>query len=500
MSDKQSTRWAGAVLVSGLGLSLACQSGNTICGDDVSRPDWWGYASHCPGAAADYQQVFDPARVRRLDLKIEADVFAQAQSDLDTIVSSAGTDDLDAITDPMWMSATLEYQGQTWSPIAVRWKGHASLVGAWNNHIGKLAIRINFDHFGDDDPATKGQRFFGFDGLTLGNGYKDDSLIRDKTAGDILRASGVPAARGSFAQVFIDIGNGPFYMGVYTMIEKVEDRMLDTQLGSDSGNLYKPWGDAARWPAIAAASVPLVSTSQADIEGHFEKQTNKSSDWADVVAAINALHSDRSDAAAWRSRLEAAFNVPSFLKWLAVNQTMVNWDAYGCMPHNYYVYANPLDQKRFFWLPWDLNEALAARKHDGCVPSSPMLDEIVSGSTSVAKEWPLIKYTLGDPVYRESYRGTLRAVLDSGFSAGTLTAQMQADHDLVAPYVDGTLATEQGAVKDGLFTGWYTYQTATLAEFKTSLARTGDGASTSDGLLVHAEKRRQAVEAALGGM
>ena len=175
-------------------------------------------------------------------------------------------------------------------------------------------------------------------------------------------------------------------------------------------------------------------------------------------------------------------------------------NAYGCMPHNYYVYANPLDQNRFFWLPWDLNEALASRRHDGCVPNSPMLDEIVSGAASVAKEWPLIKYILGDPIYRESYRGYLRAVLDSGFAASTLTAQMQADHDLVAPYVDGSLASEQGAVKDGLFTGWYTYQTSTLAEFKTSLTRTGDGASSSDGLLVHAEKRRQAVEAALAGL
>jgi spore coat protein H len=497
MSDRQEARWTTALLVSGLGVCLACQSGNTVCGDEVSRPDGWTYASHCPGAAPDYQQVFDASRVRRLDFKIEADDFAKAQSDLDTIVSTAGTDDLDAIADPMWMPATLTYEGQTWTHIAVRWKGHASLVGAWNNHIGKLAIRINFDHFEDDNPAIKNQRFFGFDGLTLGNGYKDDSLIRDRTAGDILRASGVPAARSSFAQVFIDIGNGPFNMGLYTIIEKIEDRMLGTQLGSDSGNLYKPWGDAARWPSVATESVPLQATSQADIESHFEKQTNKSTSWADVLAAINALHSDRSDAAIWRSRLESVFNVPSFLKWLAVNQTMMNWDAYGCMPHNYYVYANPLDQNRFFWLPWDLNEALAARKHDGCVPSSVMLDEIVSGSTSVAKEWPLIEYILGDPVYREAYRDTLRAVLNSGFFAATLTAQTQADHDLIAPYVDGTLATEQGAVKDGLFTGWYTYQTATLAEFKTSLTRKGDGSSTSDGLLVHAEKRRQAVEAAL---
>jgi hypothetical protein len=156
-----------------------------------------------------------------------------------------------------------------------------------------------------------------------------------------------------------------------------------------------------------------------------------------------------------------------------------------------------LDHGRFLWLPWDLNEALAARKHDGCVPTSVMLDEIASGSTSVSKEWPLIKYILGDATYRQDYKACLQAVLDGAFATATLKAQMQADHDLIAPYLDGTLATENGAVKNSLFAGWYTYQNATIADFKTSLTRIGDGVSVADGLQIHVDKRRAAVEAAL---
>jgi spore coat protein H len=478
-----------------LALWGACVSAKDVCHDGVERPDFWTYASHCPGAPAGYQELYDATRVRRLDFKIDRAVFSQGQSDLDDMVGSAGTDDLDAIRHPMWMAATLTYDARTWTQVAVRWKGHASLVGDWNNHIGKLSLRVKLDHFGKAYPEIAHQRFFGFAGFTLTDGYKDDSLIRDKTAADIFRAAGVPAPCGSFAQVYLDVGDGPFYMGMYTMIEKIEDRMLAAQVGDDRGNLYKPWGDAARWPAIAATAVPLSTTSEADIESHFEKVTNASTDWSDIVAAIDALHADRSDSAAWRALLEARFNVRSFLAWLAINQTMVNWDAYGCMPHNYYVYANPLDQGRFLWLPWDLNEALAVRKHDGCVPTSVMLDEIVSGSTAVAKAWPLIKYILGDATYRASYKLYLRAVLDGAFAS--VKAQMQADHDLIAPYVDGTIAAENGAVKDGPFTGWYTYQNTTPSEFKTSLDRTGDGASIADGLIVHVDKRRQAVEAAL---
>jgi spore coat protein H len=479
--------------------TIACSADQTssLCNDGVARPSWWTYESHCPLPAANYDEVFDATRVRRLDFKIDASVFAQGQADLDTIVSNAGTDDLDGIAQPMWMEATLSYDSRTWTEVGLRWKGHASLAGAWSNHIGKLSMRVGMDEFEDAHPELADQRFFGFKGFTLGNAYKDDSFIRDKTAADIFRAAGVPAPRGSFAQVYIDIGNGPFYLGLYTIIEKVEDHMLASQLGTDWGNLYKPWGDAARWPAIADTAIPLSTTSVADVEAHFEKQTNKSTRWTDVIAAVNVLHSDRTDASDWRTRFEAVFDVPAFLKWLAANQTMLNWDSYGCMTHNYYVYANPKNGGRFMWLPWDLNESLIARQHDGCVPGSVMMDEIVSGATSVTKDWPLIKYILGDGSYRQIYKADLQAVLDSAFVEATVKAQMQADHDLVAPYLDGTVASENSAVKNGLFTGWYTYQNATAADFKTSLTRVGDGASTFDGLQVLVAKRRAAVATAL---
>jgi hypothetical protein len=467
----------------------------SVCGDEVDRPAWWDFASHCPQAQPDYTELFDASRVRRLNFAIARSTFKAAQADLDNLVANAGTDDLDAMANPMWMEAMMTYGGQEWTGVSVRFKGHASLAGAWSNHIGKLSMAVRLDRSNNDELA--GQRFFGFSEFTLSAGYKDDSLIRDKVAADVLRAAGVPAPQGSFVQVTIDIGDGPFTMGMYTMIEKVEDQMLTTQVGSSSGNLYKPWGDAARWPPIADTAIPLVNTSQADVENHFEKANNTSGDWSDILAAINVLHSDRSDAAAWRAKLEAVFDVPAFLKWLAANQVMDNWDAYGCMPHNYYVYADPAKGGRFLWLPWDLNEALAARKHDGCVPGSVMLDEIVSGAPSVAKSWPLIAYVLADPTYRTSYKSALRAVLDGPFAAEALKAKMRTYHALIAPYIDGTQASESGAVKDGLFTGWYSYQNTTAATFATSLTRVGDGSSVADGLETHVDNRRAAVETAL---
>ena len=36
-------------------------------------------------------------------------------------------------------------------------------------------------------------------------------------------------------------------MGLYTMIEDPSDDMLEAQFGDDSGNLYKPDGEGAKW-------------------------------------------------------------------------------------------------------------------------------------------------------------------------------------------------------------------------------------------------------------
>jgi spore coat protein H len=460
-----------------------------LCTNDpatLTRPSWWTTETHCPGTSAGYDEVFSGGVVRRLDFAIPAADFASAESNLKDIVNSA-KGDLDGIENPMWMPATLTYNSKTWTQVGVRWKGHASLKGAYLNGVRKLSMKVKFDAFEDSHPELLNQRFYGFSGFGLANGYKDPSLIRDKTAADIFRAAGVPAPRESFAAVYVDIGKGPFYMGLYTIIEEPENRMLSDQIGDDSGNLYKPWGDAARWRSLS-------EIGESEIETYFEKANNETTtDWSDVVAAIKALHADRTDAATWRANLERVFDVQSFLKVIAVNQTIVNWDSYGCMHHNYLVYANPLNDKRLTWLPWDLNESMEMTKTVGCVPpDSIMLDEIVSGTdSSLDTDWPLIKFILGDEKYRADYKTHLKTVLDTAFTADKLVAQMRADHDLVAAYVTGPTATESGLTADGPFSETGTYRNTMPANFQASLT-TGTNA-----LEPHVASRRAAVQAVL---
>ena len=192
--------------------------------------------------------------------------------------------------------------------------------------------------------------------LTFSSNLGDDTQLREVLASEILRDRGVPAARAAFYRVYVDAGEGSEYWGLYTMVEDPADgAMLEAQFGSNEGNLYKPEGPGANWTAF-------------DPEG-FDKKTNeRAADFSDVERAIRALHAPRDTPQAWRAALEAQFDVDQFLRWLAVNTVIENWDAYGVMAHNYYLYGDPARRGQLRWIPAGLRVRMRVQEH---APQAP---------------------------------------------------------------------------------------------------------------------------------
>jgi len=489
-----SRRAALAAVVAPLALAFGgCERDDSVsCGGDppeITRPDSWTRATHCRGVAPDYEEVFAEDVLHVLRITVAPADYQAMMDDMDEKFSGASgaSPDLDELPDPVWVPVTVGYGGGVWTQVGMRWKGHSSLKAAWNGGVRKLSFLLEFDHYEDLYPDLADQRFFGFEKLSFSNAYNDPSVIREKVAAEVFRAAGVPVARVAFAPVYLDHGGGPIYMGVYSLIEDPSDEMLEAQFGrhdNGNGNLYKPWGDAARWTSPDDADGGPAGWRE-DIEDHFEKCTNTDvPDWSDIEEAIERLHADRNVPALWRAGLEAVFDTRSFIRTLAVNQVIMNWDSYGCMHHNYHVYSNPHDHGRFVWFPWDLNEAMLYREQAGCPePGSVMLDEIVSADdgTDIDSDWPLIRFVLSDPVYRGAYAQELRAALDGPFAVDTVVAMLERYHELVAPYVVGPVEIET-----------YPYTNTTADAFERSLEE-GDGA-----LVPHVNARHDAVEAALG--
>ena len=383
--------------------------------------DDWTDATHGGDATADYDVVFPSNQVNRIDLVISSGDWSTMQSDLSDIINgSGGGGPGGGFSDetPVYVPCEFYFNGKQWYHVGVRYKGNSSLYGPYNSGIGKLPLRFDFDEFEDTYPEIWDQTFYGFRELSMSNNYKDASFMRQKTADAILRDFGVPTTRSAYYRVYIDHGDGPVYFGLYTMVEVVFDTFLDNYFGSSTGNCYKPDGDAASWEEGS------FNTSE------LEKKTNETAgDWSDLQAFYNALHDGTrtTNPTQWRAGLDAVFDTNGFLKWLAANTTFQNWDVYGRMTHNYYLYHDPADDL-IKWIPWDHNESFADQ-------GMGALDFEMTG---IGTQWPLISYLLDDATYKAAYDQHIQDFIDGVYAESAMSNRFNTDYNLVYDYAIGS--------------------------------------------------------------
>ncbi len=430
--ELMSTRKPGyAGLLAPLLLALllgACSNETSVSPTDENSdeetlvtPDWTE-TTHGKGVDPDYAEVFDDDEVKRFDIEISAANWQAMLDDMSVKYGSFGTGGGgpgESAENPIWVPASVFYNGIQWYKVGVRFKGNSSLRTSWSRGIMKLPLKLDFDEFEDSYPQIDDQRFHGFKKLSLSNGYDDNSLIREKVSADIFRAAGLRAAHTAFYRIYIDHGEGPIYFGLYTVVEVVDDTVIEDQFDDDNGNLYKPEGSGATF------------TQGTFAEQWFTKASNEDEgDWSDILSLFSNLHTETrgSDPALWRSELESVLDVDVFLRWLAVNTVIQNWDTYGKMTHNFYMY-NDSQTGLLNWIPWDNNEALKEGKMGGAV--SLDFDEVNDG-------WPLIRYLYDDDVYRARFTQLVRETIDGAFSPSRMTPIYQAAGALIEPYVVGT--------------------------------------------------------------
>lgn len=389
---------------------------------DFAIPDWT-YASH-GNVQPDYEIVFPQTKVNTLEITLTAANWTSIQTNMNSLYGFAfgvgGTQQGAAFPeeDPDYVGVSLKFNEKEWYKVGFRLKGNSTLRNSWRSGIYKLPFRLHFDKFEDDYPQINNQRFFGFKELSLSPGTNDNSLIREKAGSDIFRMAGIPCAQTNFYKVYINFGEGLKYCGVYTLAEVVDDTMIDNQFGEDKGNIYKP-----------------VSTFQNFVASQFEKKNNETkNDFTDVQSTITAINSNlrTSDPGQWRTNLEQNFDADHFIKWLAINTTMLNWDTYGRMAHNYYLYNKP--NKGLTWIPWDNNEAMMNR---GNIPAPISL-------SGVASTWPLIRNLMDDVVYQAQYKVYVREFRDEVFTPEKMNELFDRYHNLISPYVIGPKEVEQG--------------------------------------------------------
>ncbi|MDC7243601.1 MAG: CotH kinase family protein, partial [Sphaerochaetaceae bacterium] len=324
--------------------------------------------------------------------------------------------DFTSIEDPFFVPCEVFYSEdgsddnlKEWYKVGIRFKGNSSLYHADSD---KLPFKLDFDEFEDTYEDIDNQRFYGFKQLNLKNNYDDESEMHEVVATQLFRDFGLTVAHASFYELYINVDGGDedddIYYGLYTLVEEVDDTVIKTQYDNDDGNLYKPEDDAATF------------ASGTYDEDEYGLKTDSDESYEDILELYNAINDE--DLVSDKTDLEAIFDVDIFLKWLAANTVMQNWDTYGVMPHNYFLYNNP--DNTFEWIPWDSNEALTY--------SSRCLDLDME---EVEDEWPLIRYILDDVTYTETYKSYVNDFAKDYFNEDYLNDIYDDYKDLIEDYV-----------------------------------------------------------------
>ncbi|MBY0232195.1 MAG: CotH kinase family protein [Gemmataceae bacterium] len=312
-----------------------------------------------------------------------------------------------------YVKARLEIGGKAFDEVGVRFKGNSTY--AVTSAILKRPFKIELDRH------VKGQHFLGVRKLSLNIHAMDPGACREALAYAVYREAGVPAPRTAFGFVTLTIPgkHDREVLGVYTLIENIDKPFLKERFGTGKGMLLKPenvgpldhLGD--KWESYEKRYRPRT--------GEPKPREQKR------LMEFTKLVQDK-DEKRFRAEIGKHLHLDEFLRYLAATSLMSSLDSFMGLPHNYYLYLDPLTD-RFMVMPWDLDHSFGSLTMF-CTAQQLM-------DLSVRQPWlgrnPLVERLLKDPVHYAAYLGHIRTLLATGFTAARIKRDAASIVSFLAP-------------------------------------------------------------------
>ncbi len=241
-----------------------------------------------------------------------------------------------------YVLVSMNIDGVAFDSVGIRRKGGISIID-----FEKPPFKIDMDQY------VEGQKYDGLERFNLQNHFSDPLMQRDNVAYDLYRRAGVVSPRAAFVELFYK--DEPF--GMYTVINQIDRDFLKDNFASDEGTLVK------------------------GIFGDVELKYGDLSDYSNYINNANG------------SNFEDYVYLDTYLKMLAIDVLIEDWDSYSYDRHNFYLYYEPKSQLMNFisWdhnLAFDVNNAFENRLF-------PMADVNI----------------LADPMIKEEYEKTMCRLL-----------------------------------------------------------------------------------------
>ncbi|HMO64214.1 MAG TPA: CotH kinase family protein, partial [Verrucomicrobiota bacterium] len=265
-------------------------------------------------------------------------------------------------------------------------------------------------------------KFRGLKTLNLHNQVADPPSLREVLGYAAAREAGLPAPRTAYAKVYVTVP-GRFdeaFLGLYTLVEQVNDDFLENWFGTRKGLLLKP-GSRESW------------NYRGDDWAAYEKPLNvqengSATERAKAIAFLKLLH--EADDATFAKEAGSFLDLDNTALFLAWQVAMVNADSILTIGQNYYAYLEPKSAKLHWWV-WDLDHGWGAFGLQG--PPEERLH--LSIKKPYAGYNRLIARLLAVPEIQERYRRHLAALVDGAFSPAKLVPRITALAAFLRPLV-----------------------------------------------------------------
>lgn len=302
--------------------------------------------------------------------------------------------------------ATVSYQSsllnQTIDSIGFRARGNTSLASQ------KKSFKVDFNRF------IAAQKFQGLEEMNLNGEHNDVSIMRTYLAQHLMRGAGVPSSRTSYIQLYVNNE----YKGLYINLEYIDDEFLDLRFpGQANGNLWKcAYGADLNWWGANPSSYQDV----------YDLKTNQdSADYTALVHFIDVLNN--TPASSFVCAIQEVMDVDLFLRTIALEILMGQWDGYAYNKNNYFLYQRESDGKMVY-LSYDLDNTFgidwfginwALRNVYNWAPSN--------------QARPLYSKLLAVPYFRDRFTYHLTDILSTVWDVTSLQAELVQKQQLISP-------------------------------------------------------------------
>lgn len=345
------------------------------CGSDLTGPD---------PAVPPKSGPFDPSVLHEIRVDMAA-------GDWQTLKDLYWKDD--------FYPATVTIDGETVPRVGVRSRGQGSRSET------KPSLKVDFNHY------VRGQRHRGQKSLALKNLVQDVSMLRDYLAMAVFEGMGIAAPRYSFTRLSV---NGEA-MGLFNLVESVEEPFLHSRFGEDGGNLFN-YEYGMPPDAIAYDLGDRGPRPEDYIPRPFKPETNTDRfDGRGLVELIRTVND--APPSSFVADVSRYIDVDKFLTYIAVENALAEQDGFAGRfgMNNFFLYQYAATT-RFVAIPWDKNTAFT----DSVWPIDYNLHTNV-----------LTRRLTGDPAKLEVYREAVARAGRSFVNDGYLVPRLDAAYALI---------------------------------------------------------------------